>query len=173
MRAVVALVALAMAGAAQAQAVSGAESGSVAGAQAGAQSGASASNTINVSTPISAPVSVPVSIAATQPLADTTTRIVQSGTSRIESAPALVVTGPASGPCTGVSGGAGLSWMGGGFGFNAASIDHNCTLREGVRVLLTMLPVLSGEDQAAARAMAMDMVRAMHSSAISAAQAAK
>lgn len=124
--------------------------------QAGSQSAAGAnsgSTSVNATT---------LNIEAAQPLAVTETRNTQSGGYSIKSAPPVTVTGPASGPCTGVSGGFGASWMGGGLGINGASVDRNCSLRENARMFAMILPTLTGEDQAELRKMLMSTLTTIY-----------
>jgi len=162
----------------------GAQAGAVSGSRSGAISGAESNNSVSVTTPVSVPVSVaspvsvsaPVSVAspvtvsttveAVKPPTETTANIVQSGS--VRTAPDVIVPAAASGPCTGNSGGGGVSGLGWGVGFSAAAIDPSCTLREGVRVMLAMIPFLAEAERIEARAMAMDMLRAMHSAALAA-----
>lgn len=73
----------------------------------------------------------------------------------------MFIGGPASGPCTGVSGGASASWLGGGFGFNAATVDEGCTRRENIRVLSMILPTMKGGDAEEVRQLIMALVRKM------------
>jgi hypothetical protein len=77
----------------------------------------------------------------------------------VKSAPDIFVSGPASGPCTGASGGVAASWLGGGFGFNAATIDDACTLRENIRVLSMILQTLPAIEAAEVRILIMVAVR--------------
>lgn len=72
-------------------------------------------------------------------------------TATVRTAPDVFVGGPASGPCTGTSGGASASWLGGGFGVNLASVSKDCDLREGLRVISMILPVLAGQERAEAQ----------------------
>jgi hypothetical protein len=53
----------------------------------------------------------------------------------------------------------GASWLGGGLGFNAATVDEACTLRENIRVLSMVLPALPVPEAAEVRALEMQMVR--------------
>lgn len=96
-----------------------------------------------------------MTIEATQPLREQTIRNIQEGSTKIRNVPGVVVSGPASGPCTGLSGGAGASWVGAGFGFNVASVDKNCSLRENARIFAMILPTLPAEEQMEVRKMLM------------------
>ncbi len=58
-----------------------------------------------------------------------------SGTQTIKNVPAIAMSGPASGPCTGASGGLGLAGPGWGVGLNGSSVMADCRLRENTRVL--------------------------------------
>lgn len=121
----------------------GSQSQSGSQSAAGANSGAVSSNATTLV------------IEASQPLPAVENRQTHSGGYSIRSAPPVTVTGPASGPCTGVSGGFGASWMGGGLGINGASVDRNCSLRENARIMAMIIPTLSGDDQAELRKMLM------------------
>ena len=57
------------------------------------------------------------------------------GTQTLKYAPAIAMSGPASGPCTGVSGGIGLSGPGWGVGLNGSTVMDDCRMRENARVL--------------------------------------
>lgn len=101
-------------------------------------------------------------IESAQPLPATENRQVHSGGYSVRSAPPVTVTGPASGPCTGVSGGFGASWMGGGLGINGASVDRNCSLRENARIMAMIIPTLTGEDQVELRKMLMSTLTTIY-----------
>lgn len=108
--------------------------------------------------------SITMNVEASQPLRETvtTTNHVQSGQYTVKSAPGIAMSGPASGPCTGRSGGLGASWLGGGVGLNYAEVDRGCMLRENARMFAMILPVLDGDDKNETRAMLMDTLRTMH-----------
>ncbi len=67
-----------------------------------------------------------------------------SGTTTVKSAPAIAMSGPASGPCTGVSGGIGISGPGWGFGANGSSVMDDCRMRENTRVLGMSMQSIDG-----------------------------
>lgn len=58
-----------------------------------------------------------------------------SGSQTIKNVPGIAMSGPASGPCTGASGGLGVAGPGFGVGLNGAKVDDGCTVRENTRVL--------------------------------------
>lgn len=58
-----------------------------------------------------------------------------SGTTTVKNVPSIAMSGPASGPCTGASGGLGLAGPGWGLGLNGSSVMADCRLRENARVL--------------------------------------
>lgn len=58
-----------------------------------------------------------------------------SGTQTIKNVPGIAMSGPASGPCTGASGGLGVAGPGFGVGLNGAKVDDGCTVRENTRIL--------------------------------------
>jgi hypothetical protein len=57
-----------------------------------------------------------------------------SGTYRIKNTPEVFVGSPASGPCNGLSGGAGVSIPGFSIAANTSTVDAGCTARETARV---------------------------------------
>jgi hypothetical protein len=67
------------------------------------------------------------------------------GTTTVKMAPAIAMSGPASGPCTGVSGGVGLSGPGWGVGFNGSTVMDDCRMRENTRVLGMAMQSLDGQ----------------------------
>jgi hypothetical protein len=87
----------------------------------------------------------------------------QSGTTTVKMAPAIAMSGPASGPCTGVSGGVGLSGPGWGVGFNGSSVMDDCRMRENTRVLGMGMQSLDGQnnpqEKGEATVMFMDAMR--------------
>jgi hypothetical protein len=72
----------------------------------------------------------------------THTRI--SGNQTIKNVPSIAMSGPASGPCTGVSGGLGLAGPGWGIGLNGAAVQADCVVRENVRVIGMAMQSLDG-----------------------------
>ena len=69
-----------------------------------------------------------------------------SGTQTVKNVPALAMSGPASGPCTGSSGGLGVAGPGFGVGGNFAKVDDGCSLRENTRTLGQVFQALDGAD---------------------------
>lgn len=136
--------------------ISGSDARSVAGAVGSADSSSGAASGSNSS--------ITMNVEASQPLRETRADVFThaSGTTTIKSAPGIAMSGPASGPCTGRSGGLGASWLGGGVGLNYAEVDRGCMLRENARMFAMILPVLDGDDKGEARAMLMDTLRTMH-----------
>ncbi len=77
-----------------------------------------------------------------------------SGTQTVKNVPGIAMSGPASGPCTGVSGGLGVAGPGFGVGLNGSSVDDGCTVRENTRVLGQLFQSLDSADPAKASARA-------------------
>lgn len=71
-----------------------------------------------------------------------------SGTQTIKNVPGIAMSGPASGPCTGASGGLGVAGPGFGVGLNGAKVDDGCTVRENTRVLGQLFQSLDSNDPA-------------------------
>jgi hypothetical protein len=136
-------------------AVSGAAALAGAASKASAVSANSNDSSASLSSTTSVGTSTNINFQSPTPLRQTTNTVRQYST------PDVMVTGPASGPCTGASGGLAGSWMGGGIGFNAATVDPACTLRENVRVLMLVLPALRGADAEEVRLLVMSMIRRM------------
>lgn len=67
-----------------------------------------------------------------------------SGSQTVKNVPGIAMSGPASGPCTGVSGGLGLAGPGWGVGLNGASVEPSCVVRENVRVIGMAMQSLDG-----------------------------
>ena len=67
-----------------------------------------------------------------------------SGTQTINNVPGIAMSGPASGPCTGNSGGLGLAGPGWGVGLNGSAVMADCRLRENARVLGMGMQSLDG-----------------------------
>jgi hypothetical protein len=67
-----------------------------------------------------------------------------SGTQTIKNVPGIAMSGPASGPCTGASGGLGLAGPGWGLGLNGAKVEPTCVVRENVRVIGMAMQSLDG-----------------------------
>lgn len=57
-----------------------------------------------------------------------------SGTQTVKNVPGVVVSGPASGPCNGLSGGIGVAVAGLGIGANFSKVDEGCEERETARI---------------------------------------
>jgi hypothetical protein len=70
-----------------------------------------------------------------------------SGSQTIKNVPSIAMSGPASGPCTGVSGGVGISGPGWGVGFNGSTVMADCRLRENTRVMGMAMQSLDGANQ--------------------------
>ncbi len=77
-----------------------------------------------------------------------------SGTQTVKNVPGIAMSGPASGPCTGVSGGVGLAGPGFGVGLNGSTVDDGCTVRENTRVLGQLFQSLDSNNPAKAQAQA-------------------
>jgi hypothetical protein len=77
-----------------------------------------------------------------------------SGTQTVKNVPGIAMSGPASGPCTGASGGLGLAGPGFGVGLNGAKVDDGCTVRENTRVLGQLFQSLDSANPAKAEAQA-------------------
>ncbi len=74
----------------------------------------------------------------------TTQNVNYSGTQTLKNVPSIQMSGPASGPCTGVSGGIGISGPGWGFGANGSAVMDDCRLRENTRVLGMAMQSIDG-----------------------------
>ena len=89
-----------------------------------------------------------------------------SGTQTIKNVPAIAMSGPASGPCTGASGGLGLAGPGWGVGLNGSAVMVDCRLRENLRVIGMAMQSLDGaanpQEKGEATVMFMDDMRALH-----------
>lgn len=90
-----------------------------------------------------------------------------SGNQTVKNVPGIAMSGPASGPCTGMSGGVGVAGPGFGVGLNASKVDDGCTVRENTRTLGQVYQALEGGDPAkseARKAMleGMEALRAMN-----------
>jgi hypothetical protein len=68
-----------------------------------------------------------------------------SGSQTVKNVPGIAMSGPASGPCTGVSGGLGLAGPGWGLGLNGAAVEPSCVVRENVRVIGMAMQSLDGQ----------------------------
>lgn len=77
-----------------------------------------------------------------------------SGTQTIKNVPGIAMSGPASGPCTGASGGVGVAGPGFGVGLNGAKVDDGCTVRENTRILGQLYQSLDSNNPAKAQAQA-------------------
>ncbi len=90
-----------------------------------------------------------------------------SGSQTVKNVPSIAMSGPASGPCTGVSGGLGISGPGWGFGANGSTVMDDCRLRENTRVLGMGMQSLDGaanpQEKGEATVMFMDAMRALAS----------
>jgi len=88
-----------------------------------------------------------------------------SGSQTVKNVPSIAMSGPASGPCTGNSGGIGLAGPGWGFGLNGSAVMLDCRLRENTRVLGMGMQSLDGaanpQEKGEATVMFMDAMRAL------------
>jgi hypothetical protein len=86
-----------------------------------------------------------------------------SGTQTIKNVPGIAMSGPASGPCTGVSGGISAAGPGFGIGLNGSSVMADCRLRENTRVIGMAMQSLDGaanpQEKGEITVMFMDAVR--------------
>jgi hypothetical protein len=89
-----------------------------------------------------------------------------SGTQTIKNVPGIAMSGPASGPCTGASGGLGLAGPGWGVGLNGSAVMVDCRLRENLRVIGMAMQSLDGaanpQEKGEATVMFMDDLRVLH-----------
>lgn len=88
-----------------------------------------------------------------------------SGSQTIKNVPSIAMSGPASGPCTGASGGVGLAGPGWGLGLNGSSVMVDCRLRENTRVIGMAMQSLDGaanpQEKGELTVIFMDSVRAL------------
>lgn len=88
-----------------------------------------------------------------------------SGKQTIKNVPSIAMSGPASGPCTGVSGGLGVAGPGWGFGLNGANVEPTCVVRENVRVIGMAMQSLDGaanpQEKGEVMVLFMDSVRGL------------
>ncbi len=82
------------------------------------------------------------------------TNVHYSGTQTVKNVPGIAMSGPASGPCTGASGGLGVAGPGFGVGVNGAKVDDGCTVRENTRILGQLYQSLDSANPAKAQAQA-------------------
>jgi hypothetical protein len=91
------------------------------------------------------------------------TNVHYSGTQTLKNVPSIAMSGPASGPCTGQSGGIGISGPGWGVGLNGSSVMDDCRMRENTRVLGMGMQSLDGaanpQEKGEATVMFMDAMR--------------
>lgn len=83
-----------------------------------------------------------------------TQNIHYSGTTTVKNVPGIAMSGPASGPCTGASGGLGVAGPGFGVGLNGAKVDDGCTVRENTRILGQLFQSLDSNNPAKAQVQA-------------------
>jgi len=76
--------------------------------------------------------------------ATTNSNVHYSGSQTVKNVPGIAMSGPASGPCTGVSGGLGIAGPGWGLGLNGAAVEPSCVVRENVRVIGMAMQSLDG-----------------------------
>jgi hypothetical protein len=95
----------------------------------------------------------------------TTENVHYSGSQTLKNVPGIAMSGPASGPCTGASGGIGLAGPGWGVGLNGSSVMVDCRLRENTRVLGMAMQSLDGaanpQEKGELLVMFMDSARAL------------
>lgn len=95
----------------------------------------------------------------------TTENVHYSGTQTIKNVPGIAMSGPASGPCTGNSGGLGLAGPGWGVGLNGSAVMDDCRMRENTRVLGMGMQSLDGganpQEKGEATVMFMDAMRGL------------
>jgi hypothetical protein len=77
-----------------------------------------------------------------------------SGSQVIRNVPSIAMSGPASGACTGASGGLGFAGPGFGVGLNGAKVDDGCTVRENTRILGQLYQSLAADNPAKTEAQA-------------------
>jgi hypothetical protein len=91
--------------------------------------------------------------------------VAYSGTQTIKNVPGIAMSGPASGPCTGASGGIGLAGPGWGVGLNGSAVMVDCRLRENSRVLGMAMQSFDGaanpQEKGEVTVMFMDSLRAL------------
>lgn len=139
----------------EATAQSQAQSASQAGAQSGSFAGAQG-NTVILDQSVPSQQSVTATYS-TNGTIHQTDEVRYSGTTTVKSAPGIAMSGPASGPCTGVSGGVGLSGPGWGVGLNGSTVMVDCRLRENTRVLGMAMQSLDGDKHPAQKGELMEM----------------
>lgn len=167
------LAMLAACGAASAQeATANSQAGSA--SQAGASSGSQAEVTINNTSPETQTLNYNQTVTGTtraeQILSGGYTNtennnVHYSGTQTLKNVPAIAMSGPASGPCTGFSGGVGLAGPGWGVGVNGSSVMVDCRVRENVRVTGMAMQSVDGgaypQEKGELMVMFMDSVRGL------------
>jgi hypothetical protein len=88
-----------------------------------------------------------------------------SGSQTVKNVPGIAMSGPASGPCTGASGGIGLAGPGWGVGLNGSAVMDDCRMRENTRVLGMGMQSLDGganpQEKGEATVMFMDAMRGL------------
>jgi hypothetical protein len=93
------------------------------------------------------------------------TNVHYSGTQTLKNVPGIAMSGPASGPCTGASGGLGLAGPGWGLGLNGSAVMADCRLRENARVLGMGMQSLDGaanpQEKGELTVLFMDSMRAL------------
>jgi hypothetical protein len=94
-----------------------------------------------------------------------TQRVEYSGTQTVKNVPGIAMSGPASGPCTGASGGVGIAGPGWGFGLNGSAVMDDCRIRENTRVLGMAMQSIDGaanpQERGEVTVMFMDAVRGL------------
>lgn len=142
----------------------GSQAGSA--SQAGASSGSTAAIILNQNVPETQDINATYTTRAEQILSGQTTENVHySGTQTVKNVPSIAMSGPASGPCTGVSGGVGIAGPGWGVGLNGSSVMVDCRLRENTRVLGMAMQSVDGaanpQEKGELTVMFMDAARAL------------
>lgn len=131
---------------------------------AGAQSGSAANSILYVDQSVPSTQTIHQSIHQTGDFTQTTNSHV-SGSTTIKNVPGIAMSGPASGPCTGSSGGIGIGGPGFGFGINGAKVEPSCVLRENIRVTGMAMQSLDGaahpQEKGALLVMMMDQMRGL------------
>ncbi len=139
---VLALTLTVLAAAAQAQSADS-SAGAAAGAQAGANSGSNSTGVVYINNQVPADQTIhniqSGSVTSTQNINSVQSGSVDqnihySGSQTVRNVPGVIVSGPASGPCNGFSGGIGVAGPGFGVGVNTSTVDKGCTRRETIRV---------------------------------------
>jgi hypothetical protein len=164
----IALALLVSFGAMAQEATATSQAGSASQAGAASQSGAviyldqsgPSSQTVNATTNVNGNSTYTGSTTAKED-----TSVHYSGTQTVKNVPGIAMSGPASGPCTGSSGGLGVAGPGFGVGLNGAKVEPSCVLRENIRVTGMAMQSLDGatnpQEKGALLVMMMDQMRGL------------